>query len=511
MPKTISKSSSNPRNSRISIPSTWLVHALEVKGGTIPESERGTSVRVFVFGPTEGKSYKKHIEKYSSPWNRDSLLNSSAPLQSLSTEEGAMLIVHPRPSQKGNSFSKYGYFRDLGGAVFSQIKSFKKAYFYFEGVGPAEERGFLVGLEVGSYQFKGLHQGKEHQDLPQILFTQKLKERAAATLEGRTINLARHLVNLPPNEMNPVSFSEVVGGLSFSKSTTVTVWEERKLKEERMNLLLGVGGGSEHPPRLVHLRYRPQKTSGKPIVFVGKGITFDTGGLDIKPSSAMRLMKKDMGGAASLLALAHWVDESRLKVPCDFYFAMAENSVDSKAFRPSDIIEARAGYRVEIDNTDAEGRLVLADALDVAVQASGKDEPRFLIDVATLTGAIKVALGAEVAGLFSNDDDLAKRLMKACEESDDPAWRMPLVSKYFASLSSPFADFKNSAEGFGGAITAALFLEKFVKKIPWAHFDIYAWADKPHGALQSAGGNGQIVQGLIQFLKNLEKGPSRKS
>ncbi|MFN8945511.1 MAG: leucyl aminopeptidase family protein, partial [Pseudobdellovibrionaceae bacterium] len=267
---------------------------------------------------------------------------------------------------------------------------------------------------------------------------------------------------------------------------------------------LAVGKGAENPPCFIHIRYRPVKMNknSRPIAFVGKGITFDTGGLDIKPSTAMRLMKKDMGGAASVLALAYWVDQMKYDRPCDFYLALAENGVDGKAFRPSDVIVSKAGYSVEIDNTDAEGRLVLADALCVAVNQVKKDEPEFVIDVATLTGAIKVALGAEVAGLFSNNNSLADELLKSSERFDDQMWRMPLVSKYFQNLSSPFADFKNSADGFGGAITAALFLEKFVQGKNWAHLDIYAWADRANGAITSAGGNGQAVQALIGFLKN---------
>ena len=511
MSKRNSKSRVSPQASTPSLPKRWLSQSLESKFPALPESEKATSIQVFVFGASQSKSYRKHLEKYSSPWQRDSLLGSNSPLQSITNENGTLLLVHSRVHSVSNSFSPYGYHRDLGGAVFSQIKSFKKAYFHLEGLSPSEERGFFVGLELGAYHFKTLHQGKDSSENPQVLFNKKMKELGAAICEAGAINLARHLVNLPPNQMNPQTFVDVVTSLSFSKNMSVSVWDDKKLQSERMNLLLSVGAGSEHHPRLVHLRYRPQKFSGQPVVFVGKGITFDTGGLDIKPSSAMRLMKKDMGGAATLLGLAQWVDESQLRVACDFYFAMAENSVDSRAFRPSDIVQSRAGYRVEIDNTDAEGRLVLADALDVAVQQSGKDEPQCIVDVATLTGAIKVALGSEVAGLFSNNDNLAKKLLKACEASDDPAWRMPLVSKYFSSLSSPFADFKNSAEGFGGAITAALFLEKFVKKIPWAHFDIYAWADKSQGAFQAPGGNGQMVQGLIQFLKDLDKKPTRKS
>jgi len=268
-----------------------------------------------------------------------------------------------------------------------------------------------------------------------------------------------------------------------------------------MGLLLGVGQGAENAPCLVHIKYRPsKKTKQKPVAFVGKGITFDTGGLDIKPSAGMRLMKKDMGGAAAVAALAKWVDESAYPKPCDFYLALAENSVDGKSMRPGDVLTARNGLRIEIDNTDAEGRLVLADAIDVALTQKAADQPELLINVATLTGAIKVALGADVAGLFSNQDELAEDLQAAAHLAGDWVWRMPLVEKYASSLSSNFADCKNSSEGFGGAITAALFLQKFVRGCPWAHLDIYAWTDKGQGPLSAGMANGQAVQLLIQYL-----------
>jgi leucyl aminopeptidase len=199
--------------------------------------------------------------------------------------------------------------------------------------------------------------------------------------------------------------------------------------------------------------------------------------------------------------LAYWADQTQFDRPLDFYLALAENSVDSNSMRPSDIYKSHAGFLVEIDNTDAEGRLVLADAMSVATKA--KETPAALIDVATLTGAIKVALGADVAGLFSNNDDLADALFEAGDMAGEPNWRMPLVKKYWSSLSSPFADFKNSGEGFGGAITAALFLEKFAGNIPWAHLDVYCWTGT-EGPYSSSGGSGQPVQTLIAYLENLK-------
>ena len=334
--------------------------------------------------------------------------------------------------------------------------------------------------------------------MPEIFFDQYTKDFVReAERVSTSINLARHLVNLPPNQLTPKGFVEFSKSLDWGKNTRIETWDEKRLIKEKMNLHLAVGQGSDNKPYLLHLKHS-RKGNMRSVAFVGKGITFDTGGLDIKPASGMRLMKKDMGGAATLLGLANYISKQEWSVDFDFYLALAENSINGNAFRPSDIIESRAGFKIEIDNTDAEGRLVLADALDVATKNNPNLE--FVVDVATLTGAIKVALGAEVAGLFSNDDILADELIDSGRKVGDHCWRMPLVDKYFSSLSSSVADFKNSSEGFGGAITAALFLQKFVNQKKWAHLDIYGWNDKTTGSLSFSGGNGQAVGLLIDFI-----------
>ncbi|MBC7753516.1 MAG: leucyl aminopeptidase family protein, partial [Moraxellaceae bacterium] len=372
--------------------------------------------------------------------------------------------------------------------------------------------GSVTGFELSMYNFLQVYKNETSYELDiTFAFASAVKIKQSegfielAQKNAAAVQIARHLVNLPPNVIHPESLEKIVlKDLGFSKSTQIEVWDTDRCQKEGLNLLVAVGKAAPHPARLIRLKYRPTgqiKKNIKPIAFVGKGITFDTGGLDIKPSGAMRLMKKDMGGAAAVLGLAYWVDQTEFEKPCDFYLALAENSIDAHAMRPSDVYKSHAGYLVEIDNTDAEGRLVLADAMSVAAKAT--DTPSVIIDVATLTGAIKVALGAEVAGLFSNNDALAKRLFEAGDLAAEPNWRMPLIQKYWSSLSSNFADFKNSGEGFGGAITAALFLEKFCHGIPWAHLDIYAWTDRADGALSSAGGNGQPVQTLIAYLENL--------
>lgn len=359
-----------------------------------------------------------------------------------------------------------------------------------------------LGLEIALYKFRRVAGG----NAPKFKITLQLKGKALAfktiasgVLRGQAVNLARHLTNLPPNWLNPVSYAGFVKDFfSGLRGVKVEVWDEKRLQSEKMNLHLAVGMGSSHAPRMVRIQYHGGGASKAPIAMVGKGITFDSGGLDIKPSSGMRLMKKDMGGSAAVVAIAFWAAMTRPKVNLDLYLALAENAISSKAFRPSDVIVARNGHHVEIHNTDAEGRLVLADSMDVAI--TQKTKPKCLIDVATLTGAIKVGLGSQIAGLFANDRSLSKSLHKAGEVSGDFNWPMPLYQKYRSSMHSHFADYINSPDGFGGAITAALFLEKFAGHVPWAHLDIYAWKDSADGAWTESGGSGQAVLCLTEWL-----------
>jgi leucyl aminopeptidase len=457
------------------------------------------------------------VEREALSYQKKNLLKKSKDLIFFNGLRGPVWIYCPQA--KSGPFSHaglleeslYAQIRDQVGTVFSSIKSTGISHLHIElhGTQEPQEVALLVALGLSSYSFKSSLQGKS--SLDEVMFSiskkeGKLTESVFAQAESisQSVNLARHLVNMPPNFLNPSSMVELVKEwVKGKKNISCEIWDEKRLKKEGMGLHLAVGQGAKNPPALIHIRYRPKsKSKLKPMAFVGKGITFDSGGYDIKPSSGMRLMKKDMGGAACIMGLAHWVSVSHYHRPMDFYLAMAENMVDAKSFRPSDVITARNGLQIEIHNTDAEGRLVLADALDVAVTQKGADEPSLVVDVATLTGAIKVALGGDLAGLFSNQDDLAEQMNRAGQAAGDLNWRMPLYAKYTGSMSSHFADYVNAVDGFGGAITAALFLEKFVKQKPWAHLDIYAWNDKPTGPLSFAGGSGQGVQCLIQFLKS---------
>lgn len=476
---------------------------------------------VYILGSTSNtnrlKDFKKIIESEALARQTDKLKKSEKRSLSFSGEKGPVWILQAETKKKGQHHglldeSTYSWFRDQSGQVMAQLKAqgLEKILVTFIDCDEDVVRPVVIGFELGAYQFLPAYnskpmtsmqvnfqfQGRSHLDKTVI---------TSAQIEARAVQVARHIVNMPPNQINPETYQNIISRqFKFPKTMSVSVWNQKKLEQENMNLILATGAGSPTPPRMIHLKYRPKKKSTKqPIAFIGKGITFDTGGLDIKPSSAMRLMKKDMGGSAAVLALAYWVAHANYERPCDFYLALAENAVDAKSMRPSDLYRSRAGYLVEIDNTDAEGRLVLADVMDVAATKKGADEPEILVDIATLTGAIKVALGADVAGLFSNDDRLAEQINQAGQRAGDLNWRMPLVQKYFGSLSSVFADFRNSGEGFGGAITAALFLEKFCAGKKWAHLDVYSWADRPAGALQSIGGSGQPVQAMIEWLKSV--------
>ena len=473
---------------------------------------------VFVLGSEDKNKLQSLIRKHGLTWQKKNLESANREVLQFVGDKGPVWIVSPRTKSLNVSHSgrleesHYAWMRDQVGSITGFFKAYQLDSIHFElhALSKEQELGLWVGLELAQYNYKQIIDGSW--SFPKIsaqkiggVFSKENLQEAKSLAKG--VNLTRHLVNLPPNLLNPSSMIEFVKkNFSKQKNLSLEIWDAKKLASENMNLLLAVGSGASHGPCMIHLKYRPKgkKSNKRPLAFVGKGITFDSGGLDIKPSSGMRLMKKDMGGAAAVLGLAHWVCETEFPRDMDFYLAMAENAVDSRSFRPSDVFVARNGMKVEIHNTDAEGRLVLADVMDVAVTQKGADEPALVIDIATLTGAIKVALGADIAGLFSNHDGLAEEINRAGYERGDFNWRMPLFGRYTSGFSSPFADIVNAVDGFGGAITAALFLEKFTKQKPWAHLDIYAWSDKANGALTSAGGSGQAVQALAQFVQTTE-------
>ncbi len=310
------------------------------------------------------------------------------------------------------------------------------------------------------------------------------------------ISLTRDLINTPASDMLPTQLAAEARALAetFSADLTVTVGDE--LLNKGFNTIHSVGRASADAPRLIDL------TWGDPthpaVTLVGKGVCFDSGGLDLKNAAGMRLMKKDMGGSAHALGLAHMIMAQHLPVRLRVLVPAVENAVSSNAYRPGDILNTYKGLTVEVDNTDAEGRLVLCDALALA----SEDKPDLIVDFATLTGAARVALGTELPAMFSNRDDVAQALSAAATETSDPLWRLPLHQAYLPQLESRFADLVNaSAGGFGGAITAGLFLQAFVDpEIPWVHFDVMAWnlSSKP---AHPEGGEAMGLRAVYRYLE----------
>ncbi|WP_156460089.1 leucyl aminopeptidase family protein [Mesorhizobium sp. Root157] len=309
--------------------------------------------------------------------------------------------------------------------------------------------------------------------------------------------LARDLVNTPTNDMGPDALEKAVRDLGAAHDADVKVTAGEYLLRKNFPMIHAVGRASSQAPRLIDLRWGPK--SAPKVTLVGKGVCFDTGGLDIKPAAGMLLMKKDMGGGANVLGLASMIMAARLKVRLRVLIPAVENAISANAFRPGDVLTSRKGITVEIGNTDAEGRLVLADALALA----DEDEPQMLVDMATLTGAARVALGPDLPPFYTDDEKLAAELAAASVAVEDPLWRMPLWRPYEPKLASKIADMNNvTTDGFAGSITAALFLKRFVEKTPaWVHFDIFAWnpVDRPHGP---AGGEAQGIRALEQVIVN---------
>lgn len=287
----------------------------------------------------------------------------------------------------------------------------------------------------------------------------------------QAIYLVRDLINKPANDLGPKEMAKILEDLAHTYKAQFKQWVGDELIKDNFPAIHAVGRASISAPRLLSLTWGSE--CHPRVTLVGKGVCFDSGGLDVKPSAGMRLMKKDMGGAAHVIGLAQWIMELRLPIQLQVLIPAVENAIGPDSFRPGDIITMRNGLTVEIDNTDAEGRLVLADALVKACE----QKPELLINFATLTGAARVAVGTEIAALFSNNDALAESILEASLQTSDPIWRLPLHPAYDDLLHSNCADLANSsASPYAGAIVAALFLQRFItKSIPWLHFDVMAW------------------------------------
>ena len=310
--------------------------------------------------------------------------------------------------------------------------------------------------------------------------------------------LARHLVAAPANSVTPITMAETAEAIAREYSLQLEILEREECENLGMGAFLGVAQATDLPPKFIHLTYKPEGTPKRKLAIIGKGLTFDSGGLNIKGvGSGVETMKIDMGGAAATLGAAKAIAQLKPDVEVHFISAVTENMISGHAMRPGDILTASNGKTIEVNNTDAEGRLTLADAL-VFTEKLGVDA---IVDLATLTGACVVALGDDIAGLFSPDDALSAQLEKAAETSGEKIWRMPMEEKYFEGLKSGIADMKNTGPRAGGSITASLFLKQFVKDTPWAHLDIAGpvWADKENG-YNSPGATGFGVRILVNWV-----------
>lgn len=355
-----------------------------------------------------------------------------------------------------------------------------------------------LGFALGAYTFPRYRSDKQK---GVRLLPSESTDRADLERKAAAVTLVRDLVNTPTNDMGPADLEQAFRALGEHYGATVTSIVGDELLAQNFPLIHAVGRASTTAPRLLEMRWSPKgKAAAKSITLVGKGVCFDTGGLDIKTSTGMALMKKDMGGAANVMGLALMIMDANLGLDLRVLVPAVENSIAGDAFRPGDIYKSRKGITVQIDNTDAEGRLVLADALAYADETPSD----LMIDMATLTGAARVALGAELAPYFTDDEALSASLGQASAQESDPMWRLPLWMGYDKDLRSRAADITNApGGGMAGAITAALFLKRFVTETKsWAHFDIYAWvpAEKPHAPV---GGDAFAIRALYGVIRDM--------
>jgi leucyl aminopeptidase len=399
----------------------------------------------------------------------------------------------------------------LGGAAIGRIPSSATAATLFAelpsgALKPEQAADIALGMRLRAYNFDRYKTKRKEDDEPKVAKQVTIAvenpgaaRRAFAPQQAVAdgVDMARDLVNEPANILYPEEFARRAGALR-KLGVNVEVLDVRAMKKLGMNALLGVGQGSRHESRMVVMRWNGGKRDDKPIAFIGKGVCFDTGGVSIKPASGMEDMKGDMAGAACVVGLMHALAARKAKVNVVGAIGLVENAVDGKAQRPGDIVKTMSGQTIEIINTDAEGRLVLADVLHYV---NKRFKPKFMLDLATLTGAIIVALGQEYAGLFSNDEKLTERLVKVGKETGERVWPMPLGPEFDKMIDSKFADMKNTGGRHGGSITAAQLLQRFVDKTPWVHLDIAGTAmGSPQSDTNRSWGSGYGVRLLDRLV-----------
>jgi len=373
---------------------------------------------------------------------------------------------------------------------------------------PPRRRAHAVveGLILGTYAFERYKREAAEKFVEEAFVVPSDARSARDVAQGmgtgetfaRATWFARDLVNAPANEVHPTYLAEVAEDIARATGLSAKILDREECAELGMGAFLGVAAGSQQPPKFIHLTYRPRGRSARRIAVIGKGITFDAGGLDLKSAEGMLRMKNDMSGAAAVLAIMRALPALKPKIEVHGLIAATENMPSGTAFRPGDVLRAMNGTTIEIGNTDAEGRLTLADVMSYAVQTIKPDE---MVDMATLTGACVVALGPLCSGLMANRQPLANRLLTAAEAAGERVWQLPLLDEYREHLKSDVADLNNVGPRGGGAITAGLFLKEFSAGVPWAHFDIAgpAFVEKD-GPLTPKGATGVGVRTILTYL-----------
>ena len=409
--------------------------------------------------------------------------------------------------------------RALGGSVVRRVNATgaKAAALVVDAVDgadlapPAMAAEIALGARLASYSFDKYHTKKKEEDKKTLgQLTVMLDEPAAAEAAFRPndslatgVCVTRDLVSEPSNVKYPKTITQDIEALA-EDGVEVELFDRERMASLGMGSLLGVAQGSEHEPYLAIMRWNgaPEGLDAQPVAFVGKGVTFDTGGISIKPSQGMEEMKYDMAGAATVIGLMKCLAGRKARVNAIGVVGLVENMTDGKAQRPGDVVTSMSGQTIEVINTDAEGRLVLADALWYTQETF---KPQFMVDLATLTGAIIISLGTFQAGLFSNDDELSERLIAAGKESGEEVWRLPLSERYDKDIDSAIADMKNVGKGReAGSVTAAQFLQRFVNDVPWAHLDIagMAWMKRGDDPTVPKGASGYGVRLLDQLVRS---------
>jgi leucyl aminopeptidase len=403
----------------------------------------------------------------------------------------------------------------VGGAAASKIKNTTDVTIFIDAPGAdvtaVQAADIALGMQLRAYGFDTYKTKKSDDELggkdrdatvkvrivtENASGAAKAFKTAQAVADG--VNLARDLVNEPANVLGPVEFAAKAKELE-KLGIDVEILTEKEMKKLGMGAILGVAQGSVRPPRLAIMQWKGGKSGEAPIAFIGKGVVFDTGGISIKPAGGMEDMKGDMGGAAAVTGLMHVLAARKAKVNVVGIIGLVENMPDGNAQRPGDIVTSMSGQTIEVINTDAEGRLVLCDAV---WYCNERFKPKFMIDLATLTGAILVALGNTQAGLFSNDDQLSEQLTAAGLETHERLWRMPMGKEYDKMIDSKFADMKNTGGRHAGSITAAHFIKRFVGDTPWAHLDIAGTAmGSPLDEINQSWGSGYGVRLLDQLVR----------